>query len=303
MSQTDIPGLNRSFGIPGQLAFSETTGGLAVVNINNAFGEAAICLQGAHLMQWTPRGQARVIWLSPQAIYAKGKAIRGGVPVCWPWFGPHPDDPGLPAHGVARTTAWDVVGSGQAENGSTWLALRLPQTDKSLWPYSTPIDIRLEVGRALEIELLTRNRGAETVELSQALHAYFHVGDVRRVRVLGLDGCPYIDKADGGLRKKQAGPVAFAEEVDRIYLDSSDDCLIEDPILKRRIRIAKTGSASTIVWNPWAEKSAGLADLGVDAYLGMVCVETANADADRLCLAPGAEHRLRVRYGVEAQEG
>lgn len=303
MSLIDIAALNRSFGIPGHLDFSESPEGLVLAKIGNAHAVATVYLQGAHLTEWTPHGQAPVLWLSPNALLAEGKAIRGGVPVCWPWFGAHPGSPGLPAHGVARTSVWEVAGSGGLEDGSTWLALRLPQADPSLWSHSTPVEIRLTVGKTLGIELSTRNAGMETVDISQALHAYFQVGDVRQARILGLDGCAYVDKTDGNRRKTQTGPLAIAAEVDRIYLDSSADCLIEDPVLKRRVRIQKTGSASTIVWNPWAEKSAQLADLGPDVYLSMVCVESANADEDKVSLSPGAEHRLSVSYGVEALEG
>jgi len=303
MSLIDITALNRSFGIPGQLDFREAPEGLALAKISNAYAEATVYLQGAHLTEWTPHGQAPVLWLSARAVYAKAKAIRGGVPICWPWFGAHPDNPGLPAHGVARTSVWQVTGSGGREDGSTWLAFCLPPSDLSLWPHTTPVEIRLTVGKSLEIELSTRNLGGEPVVIGQALHAYFHVGDVRQARILGLDGCPYVDKTDGGRRKTQAGPLSIAAEVDRIYLDSRADCLIEDPVLGRRIRIRKTGSASTIVWNPWAGKSAQLADLGPDAYLRMVCVESSNADEDRVSLAPGAEHRLSVSYGVEEMEG
>ena len=300
MSQIGLTALNQSFGIPGQLDFREGPARLVLAEISNRHGKATVCLQGAQLTEWTPRGRAPVIWLSPRAVFAEGKAIRGGVPVCWPWFGAHPGDPALPAHGIARTSAWEVTGSGGRDDGSTWLAMRLPQAGTQAWPYVTPAEIHVTVGKALEVELLTRNAGAEPVVIGQALHAYFHVGDVRRVRIQGLDGLPYVDKTDGGRRKMQTGALDIAGEVDRIYLESRSDCLIEDPVLNRRIRIHKSGSASTILWNPWAEKSAMLADLGPDAYLRMLCVESANADADSVHLAPGAGHRLSVSYGVEA---
>lgn len=299
MSIINVTDLNEAFGIPNQLAFQETAEGLVLAELSNAHAKATVYLQGAHLTEWTPRGQEPVIWLSPRAIFANGKAIRGGIPICWPWFGAHPDDTSLPAHGIARTSVWDVAGSGEGEDGSTWLALRLPLTDQSLWPYPTPVEIHFTVGKTLGIELVTRNLAAEAVEIGQALHAYFQVGDVRQILILGLDGCDFVDKTDGGCRKKQTGSIGIHGEVDRIYLDSRADCVIEDPALRRRIRIQKSGSASTIVWNPWAEKSAQLADLGPGAFLNMVCVESANADEDRVTLAPGAEHRLSVSYSAE----
>jgi len=298
MPQLDLPALNQKYAIPGQLEFRETPGGLVAAEINNTHGHATLFLQGAHLTDWTPHGQKPVIWLSPKAVFAKGKAIRGGVPVCWPWFGAHDSEPGFPAHGYARSSLWEVAETSAREDGATCLALRLPGK-QPVWPYDAPAELRLAVGKTLEIELATRNLGTEAVVLGQALHAYFLVDDARRIEIGGLDGCPYIDKLDGQ-RKRQAGPVGISGEVDRIYLDSTGDCLIDDPGLGRRIRIAKRGSASTIVWNPWTEKARQLGDLGEDGYLGMVCVESANAAEDVVGLAPGAEHSLWVEYSVEA---
>jgi glucose-6-phosphate 1-epimerase len=296
MSFYDLPALNQTFGLPGQLRFTETGDGQAVAEIANTHAEATLHLQGAQLTGWTPRGQAPVIWLSPKAVFAPGKAIRGGVPVCWPWFG---DRAGGPAHGYARTSPWEVAASAQAEDGATCLVLRLP-AQPALWPHETPVEIRLSVGATLEIELATRNLGAEAVVLSQALHTYFQVADVRRIALEGLDGRDYFDKLDGQ-RKRQAGAVVFDGEVDRVYRDEGGDCVIDDPGLGRRIRIAKQGSASTVVWNPWTDKGRQLGDLGEDGHLGMVCVETANAGEDAVTLAPGAAHRLKAAYRVEAR--
>jgi len=298
MTSYDLQALNRTFALPGQLSFQQTADGLAVAKIANAHARASIFLQGAQLTEWTPHGQAPVIWLSPAAQFIEGKAIRGGVPVCWPWFGGHASEPGFPAHGYARTSPWEVLETAALEDGTTRLSLRLPP-NPALWPHNTPLEIRLSVGKTLEIELRTRNQGTETVVLGQALHTYFKVADVRRIAILGLDGCPYIDKLDGA-GKRQAGPVGVAGEVDRVYLEVGGDCWIEDAGLGRRIRIGKRGSASTIVWNPWIEKAAQLGDLGEDGYLGMVCVETANAALDTVSLAVGEEHRLAAVYSVEA---
>ena len=293
--------LNARLGLHDQLRFVEGLGGLPVVEIENAQASASLALQGAHLLTWTPRGQQPVIWLSPDAKFAPGKSVRGGVPVCWPWFGPHPGEPAFPAHGFARTVPWEPVETEVLHDGRTHLVLRLVQTEatRAQWPHACEVVLEVTVGATLEIALLTHNLGESAFTLGQALHTYFAVGDVRRAAVQGLDGCPYLDKVEDFARKQQAGAVTIGAEVDRIYLDSRADCLIEDPVWGRRIRIAKQGSASTVVWNPWIEKAAQMGDLGSEGYLHMLCVESANAAEDVVRLAPGGTHRLWVRYGVE----
>jgi glucose-6-phosphate 1-epimerase len=301
MADDDLPALNHRFGLP-TLRFRTGLAGLAVAEIDNTHGRARLVLQGAHLIDWTPLGQQPVLWLSPKAHFAAGKAIRGGVPICWPWFGAAAD-PALPAHGYARTTVWQVAASSERSDGTTQICFNLPQTAASLalWPYATPLRLCVTVGETLDIELTTGNQGAAAVLVGQALHAYFHVSDVRQIAVHGLDGRPYLDKTDGQ-RKTQIGPVLFTAEIDRVYLDAPGDCLIDDPALNRRIRVQKRGSASTIVWNPWEQRAGQLTDIGEDAWPGMVCVESANAAGDVVVIEPGGEHRLWASYGVEKLE-
>ncbi|MFP5507129.1 MAG: D-hexose-6-phosphate mutarotase [Gammaproteobacteria bacterium] len=302
MSTLDSAALNARFGIPDHLSFRDAPGGMHVAEVDNAHATASIALQGAHLMTWTPKGAHPVVWLSEQAKLAPGKSIRGGVPICWPWFGPHASEPSFPGHGFARTVPWDLAETQKLANGATRLVFRLPHSDatRAQWPHPSEVEIHMVVGPTLEIDLVTRNTGDAPITVGEALHTYFEVGDVRKVKVHGLDGCPYVDKVDGGARKQQAGPVTIAGEVDRIYLESTADCVIEDPVLGRRIRIAKKGSASSVVWNPWIEKAAKMGDLGDSGYLRMLCVESANADADVVSIPPGAEHHLWVRYSVES---
>lgn len=298
---TDWASLNARFGITGQLSFKEGPGGLAVAEITNEQATATIALQGAHVMTWAPRGAQPVIWLSRAAKFAPGKSIRGGVPICWPWFGPHASDAKLPGHGYARTVPWEVTAA-DARRDATRLTLRLVESDatRAQWPHATPVEMHLTVGAALECELVTRNASQEPVTIGDALHTYFEVSDIRQVTIDGLDGCPYLDKVEGGQRKQQSGPVVISAETDRIYLESSADCVIRDPRWQRAIRVEKRGSRSTVVWNPWTEKAAKMGDFGEDGYLGMVCVESANAADDVVVVSPGGEHRLWVRYSVEA---
>ncbi len=297
---TDLAALNERFGIPGQIVF-EPAGGLTVAAVSNSLATATIALQGAHLMTWAPRGQRPVIWLSRAATLAPGKSIRGGAPVCWPWFGPHATESKFPGHGYARTVPWEVIETGVLPSGATQLAFRLVESEatRAQWQHATPVELHITVGNTLELELITRNGGKAPVTIGDALHTYFEVSDVRQIAIHGLGGLPYVDKVDGGQRKQQTGPVTIAGEVDRIYLDSIADCLIDDPGWRRRIRVSKRGSRSTVVWNPWIDKAAKMGDLGPQGYLRMVCVESTNAADDVVSIAPGGEHRLWIRYGVE----
>jgi glucose-6-phosphate 1-epimerase len=271
------------------------------VEVANSRGSATVALQGAQVLTWAPRGLPPVIWLSRAAKFVPGKSIRGGVPVCWPWFGPHATVATLPAHGFARTVPWEVIGAQTLADGATRLDFRLVLNEaaRAQWPHATLLECHITVGTALEIDLVTRNADRSAITIGDALHTYFEVSDIRQVTIRGLEGCPYLDKMDAGKRKQQAGPVTIGAETDRIYLDTGADCLIDDPGLKRRIRIRKRGSHSTVVWNPWIEKSVKMGDFGEDGYLNMVCVESANAADDVVTIAPGGEHHLWVRYETE----
>ena len=297
----DIRALNDEYGIPGQVIFTEGPGGLVFVELNNAYGCAVITLQGGHLLSWVPRESRAVIWLSRDAKFAPGKSIRGGIPVCWPWFGDHPTESAFPAHGFARTTLWRVMAAEETSVGVTRLVLNLEQSDETRqrWPFSSDLFLSITLGVELVIELVTRNTGTTPITIGEALHTYFEVGDVRKIAIHGLDGCEYLDKVDGMARKRQIGPIRFNSEVDRVYMDTAVDCFIDDPILQRRIHINKRGSLSTVVWNPWLEKSAKMGDLGNDGYLKMVCVESANAVGNAVLIVAGDENRLVTTYRIE----
>ncbi len=300
-NMTDFYALNRRFGMQDRVTFKEGPGGLAIVEVTNDQAAATIALQGAHVMTWMQPDAQPVIWLSRAAKYAPGKSIRGGMPVCWPWFGPHATDSTFPGHGFARTVPWQVTGTEHLADGRTRLSFELVQSDASRrqWPAASRLESHITVGNALEFDLVTHNLDSAPITIGDALHTYFEVGDVRKITIQGLDGCSYLDKVDGGRRKQQSGPVVIEAETDRIYLESTAECVIEDPTLRRRIRIGKRGSRTTVVWNPWIEKAAKMGDFGEDGYLNMVCVESANAADDVVTIAPGGAHHLWVRYSVE----
>jgi glucose-6-phosphate 1-epimerase len=301
---TDMPLdlLNRTFSIPHQISFVPSPGAhLALARIDNVHASALIALQGAQLLSHRPKGEAPLVWLSEAANYIPGKSVRGGIPVCWPWFGPHPDDPSKATHGFARNVSWNVVETRALEDGATFIALKLTDSPRTqeIWPHAFELRLEATIGRELALELVTHNNGTETFHIGEALHTYFHVGGIDNVRVLGLEGRAYIDKVDGGARKTQAGPVVCEGEVDRIFLDVGPECLIEDTALQRRIRLVQSGSRATVVWNPWREKAERLGDMGEEGYRSMICVETANAADFIVTVPPDGEHRIKAVMAAE----
>jgi len=292
--------LNTQFGINGHLNFIEDPSGLIVAEISNAQATASLCLQGAHLMTWQPRSQpAPVVWLSRDAKLAAGKSIRGGAPVCWPWFGAHASESNFPGHGYARTVPWRVVESGNEPNGATRLTLRLVESEKTReqWPHACTLDLTVIVGETLRMELATENTGTSDFVIGEALHTYFQIGDIGAVRVKGLEGCEYWDKVGGSTLKKQSGDIHFSGETDRVYVNTAAECVIEDDKLKRRIHVAKSGSLSTVVWTPWTEKANKMGDMGQpEGWREMVCVETVNAMENVVKVAAGTMHTMIVEY-------
>ena len=292
----------RRFAIPGQLQFRLSQSGLVFADIDNPAGTATVCLQGAHLTTFRPKAQPEpVVWVSDASRYLPGKSIRGGVPLCWPWFGAHATESSFPGHGFARTVPWDVLDS-NASQGVTHIILQLQtsETTRAQWPHDTPVTLHISVADALEMELTTHNATAQALQLSEALHTYFQIGDVAEVELHGLDGCAYLDKTEGFARKRQEGAVRFAAETDRVYVDTQSACIIHDAQLQRRIRIEKQGSASTVVWTPWTDKAAAMGDFTAQGWRNMLCVESANAADNTLTLQPGETHTLQVRYSAEA---
>ena len=308
---TSLADLNENFAIPFKLRFKEQGDGLAesvvIADITNAHATASISLQGGQILGWQPTSTAEpVIWMSTDAQFAVGKSIRGGIPVCWPWFGAHSSDASLPAHGFARTQPWQVKSTRSLDDGSTEISLTMPMTEsmQAIWPHAslnmTQLDMLINVGEALKIALITRNLGDTDFTITEALHTYFAVSDVSQVQVDGLDGIHFHDKAAGWTEGDQVGAIPFASEVDRVYVNTPDRCTIVDAGFKRRIHIAKLGSQSTVVWNPWADRAAQMGDLGKDGWKRFVCVESANARENAVTVPAGKSHTMAVEYRVES---
>ena len=286
-----------------QVAGVESTSdhGLPCVRIANPHGIALIHLHGAHLTHWRPTGAREVLWTSPRNAYQAGTAIRGGVPICWPWFGPHPDRPDLPAHGFARIRRWTMVGASTRADGATSVAfvLRDDPTTLALWPHRFVLRYEVTVGAALDLRLQTTSADDAPCLVGEALHTYLAVADVRAIGISGLRGAAYIDRMRASARLVEADErLTLSAETDRIYA-STATCALDDPGWGRRIVIAKTGSRSTVVWNPWTAKAARMPDLG-EQWPGMACIETANAGDDLVAVPPFGYHDLSAHITVES---
>ena len=283
------------------VTYNEGPGGLGVLQIENENARAELSLYGGHVLSFQPQGASPILWLSEQAVFKKGTPIRGGVPICWPWFGPDPQASGRPSHGFARTSDWDLQSVESVEAGTQiTLTLRDSSKARELWSHQFELTLTVTVGRELTLKLRTKNTGAEEFEITQALHSYFSVGDIANVEVLGLEGARYIDTVAEPTEMQQEGAVRFRAETDRDYIETTADCVINDRRMDRRIRISKSGSSSTIVWNPWTDRARALPDFPDDGFNQMVCVETANAtEFDTIRVSPGTSHELLARTSVE----
>lgn len=289
--------------IENELQFVDIEHGFTYIEINNAKAHATISTYSGQVLSYRPKSQKDdLLFVSDRAYYEEGKAIKGGIPVCWPWFGADPDDLGRPAHGFVRNRQWEVTGSESLANGSTKVILGMVDSDETrkIWPHTFKLSIEITVGDSLKLALVTRNSGDERITISQALHTYFYVGDISKVQVLGLDGIDYLDKVDGFAEKTQSGPVTINGEVDRIYKGVTGELVIEDESLGRKIRIASSGCSTAVVWNPWSEIAASMGDLDDDDYKKMICVETANAGPETVEIAADSEYRLEAEYIIES---
>lgn len=282
--------LNSKFGIPEHLHFKDGGADLPVAIITTRHASAALALQGGQVLTWQPQGQQPVLWVSEAAVFEPGKPVRGGVPVCWPWFGALA---GSTAHGFVRTRLWTLRAAELDADGQLLLRLGIcdDESTRAIWDHAFDLELSVTVGATLTVALATRNTGSSAFAISEALHTYFCTGDIDQTSVLGLDGCHYLDKVNGGVTAQQSGPVRFAGETDRVYQDTTADCVIEDIALSRNIRIAKQNSTASVVWNPWAEREKAFADMASGEYRNMLCVEAANAPAP-ISVAAGETHMV-----------
>jgi glucose-6-phosphate 1-epimerase len=262
---------------------------LPVIVVSHPKVKAAVALQGAHLLSWQPEGEAPVLWMSSASAFKEGVAIRGGIPICWPWFGPA----GKPSHGFARNFAWTLTDHKESAEGVV-LTLTLKSTPESLelWPHEFVLTARFTLGAICHIEL----ESAGDFEANSALHTYFNIGNIADVTVKGL-GASFIDKVDGAKLKEEAGDLTFTGQTDRIYTQPQATSEIVDPVLKRTLVVAHENNADVVAWNPGSELSVSMADMPDDGYKTMVCVETAQV-SDKHVSTAAAPARLAVTFSI-----
>lgn len=276
---------------PGQIQ------GLPVLQLHTAHGSVAISLHGGQVLSYLPAGHDEVLWVSPVSKQAPD-AIRGGVPVCWPYFGRQGQSETAAQHGFARTSDWQLLGQPVSTDEGVTLALALPVRD------STGLRLiqTLQLGTALRQSLVTRNEGQESIDFTQALHGYFQVGDATRTSLDGVAGLHYADKYDGG-QHLQSGRWDLQDprdpgRSDRIYHHAGGHYTLVDPVMQRRISVQSLGSDSVVVWNPGAAGIAAITDAPVEGWRNFVCIEPANAGQDVITLAPGETHTLQQTIRV-----
>jgi glucose-6-phosphate 1-epimerase len=302
----DLQTLSGQFAIPGVLTFSQNEQGLLRANITTPACTAELYLQGAHLTQWQPSGQQPVLFLSERSFFTPGKAIRGGIPIIFPWFGartPTPDNPRTdgPSHGFARTADWTLAFAALAGD-DLHLTLTLSPTDAScsLGYDHFALVYQITLGAELQLRLTVDNQGSQPLHFEEALHTYFSVGDSQQISIIGLSDTDYLDKTDNFKKKHQTDPLLkLTGETDRPYLNTTVPVNIDDPVLKRRITVDKAESKTTVVWNPWSTLIATLPDMSPDCWLTMVCIETANVGPNAITLAGGERHTMEAHLFVQ----
>jgi len=284
--------LDEKFGIEAELGFTETDGDLIAISIFNKYADAEICLYGGHVTRYMPQGTFEVLWMSQASSFEEGKPIRGGIPLCFPWFGPHPSDSSKPAHGFARLMYWDVLETASLETGETMVKLQLSSSfeTKKYWPYDFNAVLTLLVGKKLDVSLTITNTGDTTIEYSAALHSYFNISGIENIRIGGLEGASYYWGFGSELNQQEEQLLAIEKEENRRYINTESDCLILDPLFNQVIRVSKKGSKVTVVWNPGEETTKTMDDITEDGFHEFVCVEAVNAYNDSIKLVPGEDH-------------
>ena len=299
MASSTIADLNGRFGLERVATVVAGNCGLAKIVISTAAASAEMYLHGGHVTSWKPKDAGEVLYLSPNSLFEDGRAIRGGIPVCFPWFGDKADNPAAPAHGFVRTKAWqlesmELAGSGVVVSMST-------QSDdytRKWWPHDFLLTCRATFGAQLKVELIVTNTDSSVFTFEEALHAYFAVKDVETASVRGLEATRYIDKTDHRIEKMQKGDVHFSSETDRVYLDTTRDLKLFDPAGQRQIFVGKENSRTTVTWNPWSDKSVALTDLGANQWKSFVCIETSNVAPFALQLESGETHSMAAVISV-----
>jgi len=296
-----IAALNERMSIPGLAQIVGGNGGLPKIQIETASAAANIYLHGAQVTAWKPMGADEVLFLSEKSQWLEGKAIRGGIPVCFPWFRAKADDPKAPAHGFARTKEWQIesITKEPGDSVCAYLSTASDEATRRWWPFDFRLEYRITVGKQLKLELTMKNTGVSALRFEEALHTYFNVGDVERVSVRGLDRATYLDNRDGNRRKTQSGELRLSAQIDNAYMNASGPVEIKDEVLGRRLKTEKWNSNSTIAWNPWRDGAASMGDLGEDEWCRMLCIEGGNILNSAVTLQREETHAMTVEISAE----
>jgi glucose-6-phosphate 1-epimerase len=285
--------LDRRFGIPGIAEVCEGNGELPRVHITGSLGEGEMYLHGAHVTSWKPAGNDELLFMSTKSRWEEGHAIRGGIPICFPWFRAKADDPDAPAHGFLRTKMWQLESIVESDDGvAVSMFAESDDQTRRWWPGDFRLVHRVLFGSELSLELVCTNTGTTPIRFEEALHTYNRVADVQQARLQGLNTARFLDNTDSNKEKTQRGDVAIASQTDNAYVNTQNGVDLVDPKMRRRIRLRKGNSLTTVVWNPWAEGAARLRDLGDDEWRQFLCVEASNILDAAVNLAPGQEHKM-----------
>lgn len=274
------------------ISFKQFSNGFEYLEVQNKVAKAKIALQGAHIFQYKKIGKIPVLWLSEVSEFKAGRAIRGGVPLCWPWFGMNKKDINMPQHGFVRTMIWQLVESTETDD-CTELTLILSSSDETmrLWPYKFELTYKIKIAEELTLELITKNCDLEAFTITQALHTYFNISNILKVYVSGLENKPYFDSLQQE-NYLDSESILFNEEIDRVYQGVNNPILLVD--VDRTYTVTNYGSSSLVVWNPWLEKSTKMSGMEANSYEGMLCIESANALDDFKTIEPNETHSLKA---------
>lgn len=292
----------RPFFIEDQLSIVEGKGGFPIIRIDNEHASAVISVYGAQVLSYRSKNSTKdLLYVSEKAFFEKGKAIKGGIPICWPWFGQDQEKVGTQMHGFARNMLWKLEDTRVLADGETVIILSLTDTEetKKLWPHEFKLTLKIQVGKTLKLVLQTENTGSSSFVITQAMHAYFAIDDIHQISILGLDQVSYFDKVSGKTESVlQKNDLFIDQEVDRIYTDVPCELVLVDRESNRKVIIHSKGSETAIVWNPWIEISKNSGDLTDDAYQQFVCIETANAVEDKVIVEANASYFLEAEYVI-----
>jgi glucose-6-phosphate 1-epimerase len=292
--------LDRRFGIPGVAKVCEGSGGLPRVQITGPFAQGEIYLHGAQVTSWKPEAHDEVLFISTRARWQEGQAIRGGIPICFPWFRAKADDPAAPAHGFVRTKMWRIESIIEKETGvAVSMFTESDERTRRWWPAEFRLVHRVTFGSELHLELVCTNTGSKPQRFEEALHTYNQVANVEQVLLQGLDTVSYLDNMESNKEKTQSGDVTIVSQTDSAYRNTQNAVDLVDLDKKRRIRLRKERSLNTVVWNPWSDGTARLQDLGDGEWRQFLCVEASNILDAAVSLAPGQAHTMGAIITVD----